>query len=123
VKSFKEFFEDYILNEYAHNNADGTPKQTLKAHNGKGGGANIGLDAKYQHTVGPYKKKVKKLDVLGSLLTFPELEEAGIKDIMSMELPAVFKNVKNSRADIQVFVNKDGMIVGKVIRASPGLGK
>jgi hypothetical protein len=112
-----------ILKEYAHNNADGTPKQTLKAHNGKGGGANIGLDAKYQHTVGPYQKKVEKLNVVNSILTFPELEDAGIKDIMNIKLPIIFKNVKNSKADVQIFKNQKGMIVGKVIKPSPGLGK
>jgi hypothetical protein len=120
VKPFKEFFDDYILNEYRHNLADGTPTPSLQAHNGKN--PNI-LDKKNLHTVGPYKKKVEKLNVAGSILTFPELEEVGIKDIMNNPLPSVFRNVKNSRADVQVYKNKDGMIVGRVIKASPGLGK
>jgi hypothetical protein len=42
---------------------------------------------------------------------------------MNNPLPSVFRNVKNSRADVQVYKNKDGMIVGRVIKASPGLGK
>jgi len=120
VKPFKEFFNDYILNEYRHNLADGTPTPSLQAHNGKN--PNI-LDKKNLHTIGPYKKKVEKLDIVNSILTFPELEEAGIKDIMRVKLPTIFRNVKNSKADVQVFKNKNGMIVGKVIKASPGLSK
>jgi hypothetical protein len=119
-KHFKDFFNHYILNEYRHNLADGTPAPSLQANNGKN--PNI-LDKKILHTVGPYKKKVEKLNVVGSILTFPELEEAGIKDIMDLQLPTIFRNVKNSKADIQVFKNKKGMIVGRVIKPSPGLGK
>jgi hypothetical protein len=116
VKPFVDFFNEYILNEYRHNLADGTPSQSLQAHNGKN--PNI-LDKKNLHTVGPYKKDNEKLDVVGSILTYPELEKAGIKDAMNMRLPIVFKNIKNSGADIQVFKNQRGMIVGRVIKPSP----
>lgn len=119
MKPFKEFFDDCIL-EYRHNLADGTPTPSLQAHNGKN--PNI-LDKKNLHTVGPYKKKVEKLNVGGSILTFPELEEVGIKDVMNIQLPYTFKNVKNSGADVQVFKNQKGMIIGRVIKASLGLGK
>lgn len=118
MKSFTEFFL-----EYAHNYADGTPAQSIKAHNGKGGGIGVGLDAKIQHIVGPYQKKNIKLNVAGSILTYPELEEIGIKDAMNLKLPHVFKNVKNSEANVQVFRNPQGMVVGRVIKASPGKGK
>lgn len=120
MKHFKDFFNDYILNEYRHNLADGTPTPSLQAHNGKN--PNI-LDKKNLHNVGPYQKQNQKLDVGGSILTYPELEEAGIKDSMNMKLPTVFRNVKNSGADIQVFKNQKGMIIGRVIKASPGKGK
>lgn len=112
--------ESNLLSEYRHNLADGTPTPSLQAHNGKN--PNI-LDKKNLHTVGPYKKKVEKLNIGGSILTFPELEEVGIKDIMDIQLPYTFKNVKNSGADVQVFKNQRGMIIGRVIKASPGLGK
>lgn len=116
MKPFKKFFDDYVLLEYRHNLADGTPTQSLQAHNGKN--PNI-LDKKNLHTVGPYKKDNEKLNVVGSILTYPELEEAGIKDAMNMNLPVVFNNIKNSGANIQVFKNQRGMIVGRVIQASP----
>lgn len=110
MKSFLQFFL-----EYRHNLADGTPAPSLQAHNGKN--PNI-IDKKNLHTVGPYKKKNEKLDVGGSVLTYPELEEIGIKDAMNMKLPLVFRNVKNSGADVQVFKNKQGMIIGRVVKAS-----
>jgi hypothetical protein len=121
MESFKDYFySKHKLLEYRHNLADGTPAPSLQAHNGKN--PNI-LNKKNLHTVGPYQKKVEKLDIIGSILTYPELEEAGIKDAMDMQLPVVFNNVKNSRASIQVFKNKQGLVVGRVIKASPGLGK
>ena len=112
-----------LLKEYSHYDANGNVKQTLKAHNGKGGGANIGLDAKYQHTVGPYKKKGEKLNVVNSLLTHPELEEVGIKNAANMKLPTNFRNIKNSKAIVRIFKNNQGMIMGRVVKPSPGLGK
>lgn len=124
MKSFKEFFEEStissVLYEYRHNLADGTPAPSLQAHNGKN--PNI-LDKKNLHTVGPYKKKTQKLDIGGSILTYPELEEIGIKDSMNMKLPIIFRNIKNSGADVQVFKNQKGIIVGRVVRASNPLTK
>jgi len=117
--SFDKLYRKLIL-EYRHNLADGTPSQSLQAHNGKN--PNI-IDKKNLHTVGPRQKNNEKLNVGGSILTFPELEEAGIKDIMDKQLPLVFRNVKNSGADIQVFKNPQGMIVGRVIKASPANAK
>lgn len=120
MKLFKEFFNDYILKEYRHNLADGTPTPSLQAHNGKN--PNI-LDKKNLHTVGPYKKQNEKLNIGGSILTYPELEQAGIKDASNMRLPTVFRNVKNSGADIEVYKNQKGLIVGRVIKASPATAK
>ena len=109
-----------LMLEYRHNLADGTPAPSLQAHNGKNPNS---IDKKNLHTVGPRKKNNEKLNVGGSVLTYPELEEIGIKDVMGQNLPLVFRNVKNSGADIQVFQNPQGMIVGRVIKASPKTAK
>ena len=99
--------------------SDGTPVQNLNVHNGKG--SNLFIDPgtrKIPRIVGPYMKDNEKLDVGGSILTFPELETMGLKDLMNTPLPAVFRNIKNSGADVQVFKNPKGMIVGRVIKQS-----
>jgi hypothetical protein len=110
VKPFLQFFL-----EYRHNLADGTPTPSIQAHNGKN--PNI-IDKKNLHTIGPYSKDNQKLDVGGSILTFPELESMGLKDLMNTPLPVIFRNIKNSGADVQVFKNQRGMIIGRVIKKS-----
>lgn len=99
--------------------ADGTPAQNGNVHGGKG--SNIFIDPgsrKIPQIIGPYMKDNEKLNVGGSILTFPELETMGLKDLMNIPLPAVFRNIKNSGADVQVFKNRRGMIMGRVIKQS-----
>jgi len=115
MKSFEA-----IYLEYRQKLADGTPTPSIQPHNGKDPNR---IDKKILHTVGPRKKNNEKLDVGGSLLTFPELEELGLKDIMDTNLPMVYRNIKNSGADIQVFRNPQGMIMGRVIKRSPKTAK
>jgi hypothetical protein len=110
MKSFLQYFL-----EYRHNLADGTPTPSLQVHNGKN--PNI-INKKNLHTIGPYQKDNDKLDRPGAILTFPELEEMGLKDLMDIQLPTRFDNIKNSGASVQVFMNNQNQIVGRVLRAS-----
>ena len=61
MKPFKEFFIDFESNtflEYAHNTVFGAA-QSIKAHNGKGGGLGVGLDAKIPHIVGDRQEEIR----------------------------------------------------------------
>lgn len=112
MKSFLSFFL-----EYSHDLADGTPAQTIKPHNGKDPNR-VGPDKKNLHTVGPYQKENNKLNIPGSTLTYPELEEIGLKTLMDIQLPMMFQNVKNSGANVLVSRNRQGDIIGRVIKHS-----
>lgn len=112
MKSFEQFFL-----EYRHNLADGTPTPSIQAHNGKDPNR-VGPDKKKLHTVGPYQKENDKLDIPGSILTYPELEEIGLKTLMDIQLPMMFQNVKNSGANVLVYRTKRGDIQGRVIKHS-----
>lgn len=110
--SFKQFFL-----EYRHNLADGTPTPSIYHNNSKNINR-VGPDKKRLFTVGEYEKENEKLDRPGALLTYPELEAMGLKDLMNIPLPHVFQNIKNSGANIQISKNNRGEIVGRVIRHS-----
>lgn len=112
MRSFEQFFL-----EYRHNLADGTPTPSIYVNNGKNPNS-VGLDKKKLHTVGPYQKENNKLDIPSAMLTYPELEELGLKTLMDIQLPMMFQNVKNSGANILVSRNRQGEIVGRVIRHS-----
>jgi len=105
VKPFTQFFL-----EYRHNLADGSPAPSIQAHNGKNPNR---IDKKYLFTKGDRKHDNPKMDVPGSILTLPELEEMGIKDFQDGK---TLYNFKNSNTDIQMFTNKQGQWVGRVIK-------
>lgn len=111
MKSFVQFFL-----EYRHNLADGTPAPSIQANNGKNPNR-VNPDKKYLFTKGPYQKENSKLDIPGSVLTFPELEDMGFKNLMNTQLPTTFKNVDNSGANVYVY-KQGNVIVGKVIKHS-----
>lgn len=86
---------------------------------GPGKGSNITLDPlSHKPTVGPYEKENEKLDRPGAILTYPELEALGLKELMNIQLPTRFDNVKNSGASVQVYMSPQLQIVGRVIKHS-----
>lgn len=124
MKSFEQFFL-----EYTHKINDLSNIHTIHPTSGKvgkdgklqgpGKGSNITLDPlSHNPMVGPYQKENDKLDIPGSILTFPELEEIGLKTLMDIQLPMMFQNVKNSGANVLVFRTKQGDIQGRVIKHS-----
>jgi len=96
--------------EYRKNLADGSPAPSIQAHNGKDPNS---IDKKYLFTKGDRKHDNPKMDIPGSILTLPELEEMGIKDFQSGK---TLFNFKNSNTDIQMFTNPQGQWVGRVIK-------
>lgn len=110
MKSFVQYFL-----EYRHNLADGTPAPSIYTNNGKN--PNLVGDKKYLSTKGEYKKDVIQLDTPGSILSFSNLETLGFKNLMDIQLPQKFDNVKNSGASILVY--KIGNVIqGKVLTPS-----
>lgn len=111
MKSFVHFFL-----EYRHNLADGTPAPSIQAHNGKNPNR-VNPEKKYLFTKGDYQKENDKLDIPGAILTFPELEQMGLKNLMSEQLPKTYTNIRNSGANVHVY-KQGNMIMGKVIKHS-----
>ena len=112
MKPFNQFFL-----EYRHKLADGTDAPSMHPHNGKNPNS-VGPDKKNLHTIGPYEKDNDKLNLKGSFVSLIELEQMGLKDLMELQKPTVFQNVKNSGAAVQVYRDKQGRVVGRVIKAS-----
>ena len=111
-KTFCQFFL-----EYRHNLADGTPQPSIYPNNSKNPNR-VGLGKKRLFTVGDYQKENNKLNIPGAILTYPELEELGLKDLMNTQLPTKFDNIKNSGASVYVYMNPRLEIEGKVIKHS-----
>lgn len=104
MKPFKQFFL-----EYRHNLADGTPSQSIQAHNGKDPNR---IGKKILHTVGDYKKENPKMNVPGSVLTPQELADMGI----TYEHGKIFQNVKNSGFGIEM-ISINGKPMGRVFKS------
>ena len=91
--------------------ADGTPSQSIQAHNGKNPNI-VSPDKKKLHTVGPYKKINPKLNVAGSILTPQELLELGYE----YSHGKIMDNVKNSGMGIEM-TSINGKPVGRVFKS------
>ena len=102
-------FANFFL-EYRHHLADGTPTQSIQAKNGKDPNR-IGPNKKNLHTVGPYNKLNKKLDVHGSRLTPKEMADMGLV----YDHGKIVTNYKNSGSDIHM-TSENGHPVGLVVK-------
>jgi hypothetical protein len=112
MKSFKEFFENCLLNEYRHKDVFGGIKQSIHANNKKGG--NITRDPltrKIPWNKGPYKKIRKPGEILiGDDLTKELGDLNGIEFQNGKEIKR-----KNSNQIIKLFTNAHGQKCGKIV--------
>jgi hypothetical protein len=104
-------FEEYIL-EYRHNLADGTPKPSIQAHNGKNPNS---INKKKLHTVGPYKAKNNIVTRPGAMMIGPQLTNFLASYNLQFK-EGKTSQIKNSPNAIQMYTNPQGQQVGKIIQ-------
>lgn len=107
-------FSEFIL-EYRHDLADGTPSQSIQAHNGKDPNR---IDKKILHTVGDYKPKEEIIHKPGTILSGLRLMNI-LKDYGFKFEPGKQVQIKNSPNAIHLFTNQMGQPAGKVIQTKP----
>lgn len=119
MKPFKEFFIDFESNtflEYAHNTVFGAA-QSIKAHNGKGGGLGVGLDAKIPHIVGDRQEEIRPGTYIRGCKQFNDiLAKIGC----DFEYGKKLENYKNSGNDC--VMNRD-MVGNDIIVIIKGIQK
>ncbi len=109
MKSFKQFFL-----EYRHNYADGTPAQSIQAHNGKDPNR-VGPDKKFLHTVGPYKAKDQRVHRVGSVFSGNALTNLLVDYNLEFE-DGKTKKIKNSPMGLQMYLDPNGQPIARVVQ-------
>jgi hypothetical protein len=108
VKPFLQFFL-----EYRHNLADGTPKPSVQAHNGKNPNR---LNKKKLHTVGPYKPLDAAVHQQGNILIGNQLMAILAEYNLDFKDGEMAK-IKNSPNALQMSYNQHGQPMARVIKA------
>jgi hypothetical protein len=92
--------------------ADGTPKPSIQAHNGKNPNR---LDKKNLHTVGPYKPLEDAVHKPGTILMGNKLMAILAQYELDFKEGEVSK-IKNSPNALEMFYNQQGQPTARVIK-------
>jgi hypothetical protein len=106
------FSKPDVIKEYRHNLADGTPKPSVQAHNGKNPNR---LNKKNLHTVGPYKPLDASVHQPGKILLGDQLMAILAEYNLDFKDGEMAK-IKNSPNALQMSYNAQGQPMARVVK-------